>query len=192
MVNDMYQELYDAWRREKLTTDLHALPKNFFERAADYVRKLREAQRMIDNKTMRARLLKQELDSTRRLLSKITTTRFEKMFDSLLSNGKPIPTGFLTRQEEDIYQELRQASTQHSRLQKGLSEGKQIDTAPSRSREMPQGILVRFACEIPAIIGVDLKTYGPFKPEDVATLPAENAQALIHQGAAVKVEVEKD
>jgi len=26
-----------------------------------------------------------------------------------------------------------------------------------------------------------LKTYGPFKSEDIATLPAENASALINQ-----------
>lgn len=188
----MYQELHDAWKREKLSRNLQALPKNFYEKAADDIRKLREAQRTIDNKTMKARLLKQELENSRKLLSEILATRFRKMLDSLLSNEKLIPIGFLTRQEEDICQALLQASSQYSRLKRNLSEGKQIDTVPSTPRGMPQKILVRFACEIPAIIGVDLKTYGPFKPEDVASLPTENAQALMHQGAAVKVEVEGD
>lgn len=188
----MYQELYDAWRREELARNLQALPKDFYERAAEDARKLREAQRMMDSKTMKARLLSQELENSRKLLSEIVATRFRKMLDFLLSNEKPIPAGFLTRQEEDIYQALLQASSQHSRLKRNLSEGGKIDIVPSTSRDMPQKILVRFACEIPAIIGVDLKTYGPFKPEDVASLPVENAQALMHQGAAVKVEVEED
>jgi len=38
-------------------------------------------------------------------------------------------------------------------------------------------------------MGVDLKSYGPFKVEDVASLPAENAKVLVKQGLAVQVEV---
>jgi len=188
----MYQELYDAWKRERLSKDLQALPKNFYEKAADHVRKLRETQRLMDNKTLKARMLRQELENSRTLSSEIVATRFRKMLDYLLSNEKPIPIGFLTREEEGIYQGLLQASNQCSRLKRNLSEGKQTEAMPSASKDLPQKILVRFACEIPAIIGVDLKTYGPFKPEDIASLPAENARALIHQGAAVKIEVEED
>lgn len=188
----MYQELYDAWRREKLSKDLQRLPKDFYEKAADHIRKLKEGQRMIDNKTMKGRLLKHELENSRRLSSEIAAARFGKMLDSLLSNGKPISMASLTRQEEGIYQELLQASDEHSHLKKGLSEGRQIEAAALTPKDLPQKILVRFACEIPAIIGVDLKTYGPFKPEDVASLPTENARALMHQGVAVKVEVEED
>jgi len=188
----MHQELYDAWKREKSSKDLQSLPKNFYEKAADDLRKLREGQRLMDNKTMKARLLRQELEISRRLLSEIVASRFHKMLDSLLGNETPIPTGFLTRQEEDIYQTLLQASSQCSRLKKNLSEGKQVDAVLSTPRDAPQKILVRFACEIPAIVGVDLKTYGPFKPEDIASLPAENARALMHQRAAVKVEVEEN
>jgi DNA replication initiation complex subunit (GINS family) len=33
-----------------------------------------------------------------------------------------------------------------------------------------------------------MKTYGPFKPEDVASLPQENAKILVKQGVAVEVE----
>ncbi len=47
--------------------------------------------------------------------------------------------------------------------------------------------VVRFLSDFPAIIGVDLRTYGPFKSEDIATLPAENASALISQGVVRQV-----
>jgi DNA replication factor GINS len=40
-------------------------------------------------------------------------------------------------------------------------------------------VVLRFLQEVDEILGADLKKYGPFKPEDVATLPYENAQALI-------------
>jgi DNA replication initiation complex subunit (GINS family) len=33
-----------------------------------------------------------------------------------------------------------------------------------------------------------MKTYGPFKVEDIASLPTENAKVMIKQGLAEKVE----
>ena len=43
---------------------------------------------------------------------------------------------------------------------------------------------VRFRCSFPAIMGLDLKTYGPFDPGIVVEIPHENAEALIHHGIA--------
>jgi DNA replication initiation complex subunit (GINS family) len=48
---------------------------------------------------------------------------------------------------------------------------------------------VRFLKNIPAIMGADMKSYGPFVAEDVASLPPQNAQILVKQGLAVLVEV---
>ena len=43
--------------------------------------------------------------------------------------------------------------------------------------------------KIPLIVGVDMKNYGPFEPEDIATLPRENAEALIRQKAALEIRI---
>jgi len=188
----MYDELYEVWKAEKLSKDLQPIRKDFYEQAAEHIKRLRETQRMMDNKTLKARLLRRELENSKRLLTEITATRFQKMLNSLQANEKRIQTEFLTREEESIYTSLLDASNQFSLLTKALSEGKKIPETQRVMKDLPQKILVRFTCEMPAIIGVDLKTYGPFKPEDVASLPTENATALINQGAAVKVEVERD
>ena len=50
-----------------------------------------------------------------------------------------------------------------------------------------RSIVVRFLKPIDQIIGSDLEKYGPFDTEDVATLPFENATALIGKKIAVKV-----
>jgi DNA replication initiation complex subunit (GINS family) len=42
---------------------------------------------------------------------------------------------------------------------------------------------------IPAVVGVDMKTYGPFLAEDVGSLPLENAKILVKRGLAEAVEV---
>ena len=48
-------------------------------------------------------------------------------------------------------------------------------------------MVIRFLKDVDEIIGADLEKYGPFKSEDIATIPYENAQALITQNAATKV-----
>ena len=51
-------------------------------------------------------------------------------------------------------------------------------------------ILVRFLQPLPAIMGIDMKAYGPFEPEELATIPVQNAQNLIKRGIVKPVEVE--
>lgn len=48
-------------------------------------------------------------------------------------------------------------------------------------------VVIRFLQEVDQIIGVDLEKYGPFKIEDIATIPYENAQALITKNIATKI-----
>jgi DNA replication initiation complex subunit (GINS family) len=70
-----------------------------------------------------------------------------------------------------------------------MLEGRGLDERAKPPRE-PGIIAVRFTAAVPKIVGVDMKVYGPFAPEDVASLPRENAEALIHQRAAIKIDVE--
>ena len=64
----------------------------------------------------------------------------------------------------------------------------QIDAKPPQRADQK---VVRFLQAVPAIMGIDMKTYGPFKPEDVVSLPVENAENLIRRGIAKEVEIPK-
>ena len=48
-------------------------------------------------------------------------------------------------------------------------------------------IVVRFLQDSEPMVGVDMEMYGPFRAEDIATIPHENAQALISESVAVRV-----
>ncbi len=48
-------------------------------------------------------------------------------------------------------------------------------------------VAVRFLQKVDQIVGADLEMYGPFEAEDIATIPYENAQALIVKNAAAKI-----
>ena len=55
------------------------------------------------------------------------------------------------------------------------------------TKHKTKSTVVRFLKEMDQIIGSDLAKYGPFKAEDVATIPYENAQALISKKIATKI-----
>lgn len=48
-------------------------------------------------------------------------------------------------------------------------------------------VTVRFLDGVEALTGADYESYGPFKQEDVGTIPYVNARSLITQGSAVRV-----
>ena len=54
-----------------------------------------------------------------------------------------------------------------------------------------KSIAVRFLKAVDQIVGADLENYGPFKIEDVATLPYENAQSLISKKLVTKILLEE-
>ena len=49
---------------------------------------------------------------------------------------------------------------------------------------------VRFLKDVDEFVGADLEKYGPFKAEDLATIPYDNAQALILQKSAIKIRLD--
>ncbi len=58
-------------------------------------------------------------------------------------------------------------------------------------RHKTKSTVIRFIKEMDQIMGADLEKYGPFKTEDIATIPYENAQALIAKKIAQKIRLEE-
>ena len=48
-------------------------------------------------------------------------------------------------------------------------------------------VMVRMLRPVDEMTGADMSRYGPYSAEDVATIPLENAAALVSQGAAARV-----
>ena len=62
------------------------------------------------------------------------------------------------------------------------------EKAKSQPPQIDRLIVVRCLQMIPVFAGVDGKTYGPFWPEDVATIPEINARGLFKKDAIVKID----
>jgi len=181
----LYDELYEAWKKEKENVEIQRLPKNFYARITGYMKKIREESRMLDEKTTKAKLLRHEFENVKKMVRELVRRRYNKALKKALAR-ETVPREVLTEEEEKFHGEVLPLAETYQAFLKDILQGH-----PSRieKEEKPKKILLRFVQEIPAIVGSDMKTYGPFEPEDIATLPSENARILIKQGVAVEVEV---
>ena len=121
------------------------------------------------------------------MLLELLRTRYKKLFREASRGEKP-PMNVLTVEEEKIYNGISPFAKAYQSFAKNFLRG-HIQNM-SVEREHKRAVL-RFMKDVPAIIGADMKTYGPFKTEDVASLPIENAKILVRQGLAEKIEVDR-
>lgn len=183
----MYDELYEAWRREKEKAEVQPLPKDFFARLAQYIKRLREEARMLDEKTTRARLLMRESKNVKKLSEGLIRLRYEKVVRAGMA-GETIVKEGLTDEEEKLFRDIASSTESFQNFLKDVLSGRALSSNVEAEERAKKRVL-RFLQEIPAIIGADMKTYGPFKPEDLASVPVENARVLVKQGLAVEVEM---
>lgn len=182
-----YGMLLEAWMRELETLELQRLPEGFYREMSEYVSRLREQTRMLEQGTMRSRIALKEKEYAERMLRELFNARLRKMV-SMEVEGVQVEASALLPEEKLFHSELRRILNDHTERLKSILLGR-----PPRTEAKPTGKggykVVRFLEALPAIIGVDMKTYGPFKPEDVASIPIENAESLIRRGVAKEVEV---
>ena len=164
---------------------LESLPSDFYVRIADYLRRIKEESRMLDKKTVKASLLEREMQNVKRMLRELVGLRYKKLLKIIHENQK-VPSDLLTAEEAKMFAGFLSFAEAYQRFVEGLLRGQisAVSTAKAHKR-----VALRFVKEVPAVIGADMKTYGPFMAEDVASVPAENAKILIKQGLAELVEV---
>ena len=181
----MYDKLYDAWKKEKESSEIQKLSKTFYAEIAKYMKRIREEGRMLDKKTTKARLMGHEFENAKRLVKELVKLRYDKALRNAAS-GKSMPGETLTEEEEKLHGEILPLAESYKHFLRDVLRGR---VSQVEKEEKPKKLrLVRFLQEIPAIIGADMKTYGPYKPEDIATLPSENARILVKRAAAVEIE----
>jgi len=180
----MYKDLFEIWKNERDSDKLVKLPPDFYLQIANYIRTLGEEERMLDKKTLRASLLKEETRNVKQMVYELMKIRYQK-FVRIWAEGKKVLSDLVTPQEEKIFSSSPIFAEAFQNFANNILRGHLPDVGTERT---PQRVMVRFLKDVPAIIGADMKAYGPFKREDVASLPIENTKILIKQGLAEKIE----
>lgn len=203
---DNYSRLYEAWRRERQRIDIQPLQENFHVAIVEYVTQLREQTKSADKATLAGKIVEKEKEHVERMIGELNQMRMRKIV-ILEVEEKPVDVLILTAEEKRLQVELRRLLAAHSQGIKHMLMGREykietplpLSTHPQTQsqqttqplQQKPQQVfkVIRFTQTIPAIMGVDMMTYGPFKAEDVASLPAPNAENLIRKGIAKEVEI---
>ncbi len=142
-------------------------------------------------------LLTHEAKNVERMLEELLEVRYRKII-KIVTKSQKVPVELLTFDEAKMCETFADFTKSYRRFADGLMQGqvsepiKVIIKVEAANIEAPQAhkrSTIRFLKSIPAIMGADMKSYGPFVAEDVASLPPQNAQILVKQGLAVLVEV---
>jgi DNA replication factor GINS len=193
----MYNELYSAWQREIDDPTLGGLPLDFYAKISQYLKHIKEEDKVLDKKSVKTSLLEHESVNVERMLKELLGLRYRKIIKTATKTQK-LPTELLTVEEARMCETFADFTKAYHKFTDNLMQG-QLNVEPIKvvvktetNAAAPQPhkrSTIRFLKNIPAIMGADMKSYGPFIAEDVASLPPQNAQILVKQGLAVLVEV---
>ena len=171
-------ELQHVVLRETEIDSIQEIDPTFYRELSDFIGNLKKQEfDGIENK-LKDTLLQMATELTA-LLINIRLEKISKLdkleFENLLDEEK-----FILDSEEEQRERTEMILTAtingKSKFLESLSQNHKTKT-----------VVVRFLQEVDEIVGADLERYGPFKTEDIATIPYENAQALISKNIATKV-----
>jgi len=193
----MYNELYSAWQREIDDPTLGGLPLDFYTKISQYLKHIKEEDKVLDKKSVKTSLLDHESVNVERMLKELLGSRYRKIIRTVTKTQK-LPTELLTVEEARMCETFADFTKSYHKFTDNLMQG-QLNFEPIKvvvknetyaaAPQPHKRSTIRFLKNIPAIMGADMKSYGPFIAEDVASLPPQNAQILVKQGLAVLVEV---
>jgi DNA replication initiation complex subunit (GINS family) len=141
---------------------------------------LKETQRNLDQRSLKAILLDEETKRMERLVVELVDRRLAKIWRASQANVQPTAHA----SERWAQEELSTLTRHYRKFKEDTVQGIEPSNSPEKKKDR---LLLRFVKDMPSIIGVDLKTHGPFLKEDIAVLPYENAESLLRQGSAVEI-----
>jgi len=178
---------------------------------------MQEENKIIDKKSIKLNLMEHEAQNVKWMLEELLRARYKKLVKTITQSQK-LPSNLLTIEEAKMCESFAAFSDAYQKFAKDLMQGQtakvelvqsqsvKVDLIQSETAKVDakgavkveakveaevsrKRVTLRFTKNIPAIIGADMKLYGPFIVEDVASLPVENAKNLVKQGLAILVEV---
>ena len=125
-------------------------------------------------------------DSLINIMTQLTTLLLKTRLEKAKTNGIKDYTNLLD-EEKFILNAEEEMQERSEMILSATLQGKSKLLESISNKHKNKSTVVRFLKEMDQMVGSDLAKYGPFKAEDVATIPNENAQALIAKKIATKI-----
>ncbi len=170
--------LHHTVLRETENDSLVEITPNFYRNLSDFIGNLRKQEfDGVENKIKNT-----VIEMATELTSLLIHIRLEK-----ISKSSDLEMTYLLDEEKFILDSQEEQRERTEMILSATINGKSKFLESLAQNHKTKKIVIRFLKEVDEIVGADLEKYGPFKTEDVATIPYENAQALIAKNAATKV-----
>jgi DNA replication initiation complex subunit (GINS family) len=185
----MYNELFTIWKKEKTNDELQDLERDYYQQLMAFLTKIKGNKKDSNKESLEHKLSKKEFHKIEKLVLETIEIRFQKIVKAI-SSGNQISSKVLTKEEKTIYEELMKGFQFFENFRNEILRG-EIDKKSGSNGNPTEDtkLLVRFVEDVPSLMGVDMKTYGPFKKEDIAMLLKDNAKVLIDRGVAVNIKI---
>ena len=170
--------LHHTVLRETESDSLLEVDPNFYRNLADFIGNLHKQEFDGVEKKIKDTMVEMVIE----LVTLFIEIRLEKIFDS-----PNIEIGELLDEEKFILDSKEDQRERTEMILSATINGKSKFLESLAQNHKTRKIVIRFLKQVDEIVGADLEKYGPFETEDIATIPYENAQALIAQNAATKV-----
>lgn len=164
--------------RETENDMLLELEPNFYQNLSNFIGNLRKQ----EYDGIESKIKDAMIDMAVDLTSLLVHIRLNKIFNSQNSG-----TGDLLDEEKYMLDSQEEQGERIEMILSATINGKSKFLESLAQNHKTKKIVIRFLKDVDEIVGADLEKYGPFKTEDIATVPYENAQALIAKNAAAKV-----
>ena len=170
--------LHHTVLRETENDSLLELDPNFYRNLSEFIGNLRKQK--FDGTENKIKNVMVEM--TTELTSLLMHIRLDKILKSF-----DLESEYLLDEEKFILDSQEEQQERTEMILSATINGKSKFLESLSQNHKIKRIVIRFLSQVDEIIGVDLEKYGPFAPEDIATIPYENAQALIAKNIATKV-----
>jgi DNA replication factor GINS len=172
--------LYSTLVREIENDTVQELEPQFYRNLSEYLGKLKsEGYDGIESK-IKTRLV----EMITNIVTLLVKTRISKV-----SHGGLNLTNLLDEEKyiiESVQDQLERKEMILSATLNGRT--KLLESVSKKHKTKP--VSVRFLKDFDQFVGADYTKYGPYKAEEIATIPNENAQALIAKNITVKISVD--
>ena len=173
--------LHHVVLREIEDDSLLEIEPDFYRNLSDFIGNLRKQEfDGVENKIK---------DTMIEMVTELTLLLMHIRLDKI-SKSTDLEFGYLLDEEKFILDSQEEQEERTEMIFSATIHGKSRFLESLTYNHKIRKITVRFLSDVNELVGADLEKYGPFKTEDIATIPYENAQALITKNVATKVNLE--
>ncbi len=173
-----FETLYNILRKEKTIVELQELEKSFYQDINNYQK---DKEKVLE--TQPSPIIKKQLENTRRVIEELYEKREKKLIQLAISNLKTKEPNIenILPEELELYQKILKILKETKRQ---ILKTENIEKNIEKKSDL---LTIRLKQPIPKFVDTNLKAYGPFEEEYMASVPRKIAEILIKNQKAEEI-----